>query len=175
MNKILLDNNELFDKLQTHKQGLRHFAFSLFLFNEKNELLLQKRSINKYHSGGLWSNTCCSHFKNIEEKNNITNAIQNRVFEELGIKYTEPMTNISIYEYNENVGNGLIENEIDYIFLGRIKNNFEFNLNKDEAEEIKFIDFQFLLKNINKDIYTVWLYNILHDANIVNKINNYLK
>ena len=70
MSDVLLTDNTLFDKLDTHKKGLKHYAFSVFLFNKKGEFLLQKRATNKYHSGGLWSNTCCSHFRNIDEFNN---------------------------------------------------------------------------------------------------------
>ena len=174
MNKILLENNTLFDKLETHKKGLKHFAFSVFLFNEKNELLIQKRSKNKYHSNGLWSNTCCSHFKSLEEKNNIEETIKNRIFEELGLKYNEKIQQLTIYNYNENVTDDLIENEIDYIFIGKINNNVVFNLNKEEVEEIKFLNFEKLVKEINKNNYTIWFYKILNNKDLINKIYDYL-
>ena len=169
MNNILLTNGELYDKLLTHKEGLQHYAFSLFLFNEKNEILIQKRANCKYHSGGLWSNSCCSHFKNIDEFNNKEQTIRNRLKEELGIDYLGDLKNVCHFEYNKNVGSCLIENEFDYIFIGKISSATEFKLNKEEIEDIKFITIEDLKQELDKNTnnYTVWLKLII--------VNNLLK
>ena len=83
---ILVDKNDeprgTLEKLEVHRQGLLHRAFSIFIFNTKGELLLQQRADDKYHSGGLWSNTCCSHPKFGED---IKDAISKRLNEEMGM------------------------------------------------------------------------------------------
>ncbi len=87
---ILVDelDNEMgvMEKIEAHKRGLLHRAFSIFIFNNKNELLLQKRAIDKYHSGGLWTNSCCSHPKPGE---NLSIATQRRLTEEMGLTKVE--------------------------------------------------------------------------------------
>ena len=84
---ILVDDNDVetgvMEKMQAHREGVLHRAFSIFIFNPKGEMLLQQRAINKYHSGGLWTNTCCSHPRPGEE---ITDAAKRRLFEEMGIE-----------------------------------------------------------------------------------------
>lgn len=166
MSNILLEDYNFCDKLEAHKKGLKHFAFSVFLFN-KDKLLIQKRAKNKYHSGGLWSNTCCSHFRNIDEFNNKENTIKNRLYEEIGLKYTNKLSQIGVFDYNEKVGN-LIENEIDYIFIGFIEDDIKLNLNKEEVDDVKFIDIKELKEDIkeNGQNYTIWLKLILNDKNI---------
>ena len=141
MSGILLANGTLFDKLETHKQGLKHYAFSVFLFNKNGELLLQKRAVNKYHSGGLWSNTCCSHFRNENEFQNKEITAKQRLKEELGIDFTGDLQLMKLFEYQAQVGD-LIENEMDYIFTGEINDdiaNISKNKKKNEAEEVKFV------------------------------------
>jgi len=166
MSNILLKDYSFCNKLEAHKKGLKHFAFSVFLFN-KDKLLIQKRAKNKYHSGGLWSNTCCSHFRNIDEFNNKENTIKNRLYEEIGLKYTNKLSQIGVFDYNEKVGN-LIENEIDYIFIGFIEDDIKLNLNKEEVDDVKFIDIKELKEDIkeNGQNYTIWLKLILNDKNI---------
>jgi isopentenyl-diphosphate delta-isomerase len=82
---ILVDDNDVetgvMEKMQAHREGVLHRAFSVFIFNPEGEMLLQQRAINKYHSGGLWTNTCCSHPRPGEE---ITNAAKRRLLEEMG-------------------------------------------------------------------------------------------
>ena len=165
---ILTDNFNKYDKLEVHKKGVKHYAFSVFLFNKKNELLIQKRAKEKYHSGGLWSNTCCSHFRNKTEFKNKKKTIRNRLKEELGIIYNGNLKFLKIIEYNVNVNNGLIENEIDYVYIGFIDenlNNLEKNINKYEVDDVKFITLNNLKKDIkkNKDKYTIWLDIIIND------------
>lgn len=163
MSDILLANGALFDKLKTHKQGLKHYAFSVFLFNKNGELLLQKRAVNKYHSGGLWSNTCCSHFRNENEFQNKEITAKQRLKEELGIDFTGDLQLMKLFEYQAQVGD-LIENEIDYIFTGEIEDVSQ-NINQNEAEEVKFMSLNELKHDIktNSELYTEWLKLILNN------------
>ena len=176
MSKILLADNTLYDKLATHKEGLKHFAFSVFLFNQDNNLLIQKRAKNKYHSGSLWSNTCCSHFRSLNEFNNRIRAIKQRLFDELGLSFDGILNEVCVFEYQSDVGSGLTENEIDYIYTGKIDNNDKYTLNKNEVEEIDFIELAELKKKIFTDPnkYTEWLKIILKNEELLQKINQSL-
>ena len=120
MNKeliILVDENDyelgLMEKLEAHQKGLLHRAFSVFLLNDSNQLLLQKRALNKYHSPGLWTNTCCSHPRKNEK---IIDAAHRRLFEEMGINSDlKPFTS---FIYKAEFDNGLIEHEFDHVVVG---------------------------------------------------------
>lgn len=114
---ILVDENDtqtgVMDKLTVHQTGKLHRAFSVFLFNSKNELLLQQRADDKYHSPGLWSNTCCSHPRNGETTKN---AVTRRLKEELNIVCeTVPVFS---FIYRAQFNNGLIEHEYDHVYIG---------------------------------------------------------
>jgi isopentenyl-diphosphate delta-isomerase len=104
------------EKMAVHQKGLLHRAFSVFLFNERDELLLQRRAEQKYHSGGLWSNTCCGHPRPGED---IVNSARRRLGEELGISCD--LTPIGRFAYRVAFRNGLIENEIDHVIVGRYR------------------------------------------------------
>lgn len=96
-----------------HKEGVLHRAFSIFIFNHKKELLLQQRAFSKYHSAGLWTNTCCSHpLKN----ESMEQALERRLLEEMGI--TCPMTYLHKFIYRTHFDNGLTEHELDYVYAG---------------------------------------------------------
>ena len=114
---ILVDDldNQLgtIEKMEAHRRGLLHRAFSIFIFNSKGEILLQKRNSEKYHSGGLWSNTCCSHPRPAE---NIQDAVNRRLKEEMGMK-TKLFSTFS-FLYKAHLDHGLIENELDHVFIG---------------------------------------------------------
>ena len=173
MNKILLTDDTLYDKLKAHKEGLKHFAFSVFLFDDNGKLLLQKRAKNKYHSGGLWSNTCCSHFKDLNEFDNRIKTAKKRLLDELGLQFDGVLNEVCILEYKANVDDDLIENEKDYIFTGILnEDKTQFSLNVDEVEEIKFITLDDLKKEIalNKDKYTEWLKIICNNAKLLQKM-----
>jgi len=152
---VLVDKNDnqigLMSKMEAHQKGTLHRAFSIFLFNSENQILLQKRSSNKYHSGGLWTNTCCSHPRDEES---VIDAGNRRLFEEMGIK-TE-LKEAFNFIYKAELENGLIEHEYDHVLIG------EFNgtpiLNKDEAEDWKWISMEDVRKDIaeNETDYTVW-------------------
>lgn len=102
------------DKLEVHRKGLLHRAFSIFLFNEAGHLLLQQRAATKYHSAALWTNTCCGHPRpgEIPEA-----AAKRRLFEELGIRCE--LDRKFEFLYQADVGNGLIEHELDAVYFGR--------------------------------------------------------
>lgn len=174
--QILLTNGNLHEKIDAHKKCLQHWAFSVFLFNSKRELLLQKRSLKKYHSGGLWSNTCCGHFCNKEELENKEKKVLKRLNEEIGINcnFKLKLKQIAIYTYNRSVNNGLFENEIDYIFTCFFNENIENivrNLNKSEVEDVNFANLKYLEEDIknNPNLYSVWFRDIISNG-IVNSI-----
>jgi len=152
---VLVDKNDnqigLMSKMEAHQKGTLHRAFSIFLFNSENQILLQKRSSNKYHSGGLWTNTCCSHPRNGES---VINAGNRRLFEEMGIK-TE-LKEAFNFTYKAELENGLIEHEYDHVLIGEFNGNPI--LNKDEAEDWKWISMEDVRKDIveNETDYTVW-------------------
>ena len=143
------------EKLKTHREGKLHRAFSIFVFNSKGELLLQKRAKGKYHSGGLWTNACCSH---PEPGRNLKAEAEKRLQEEMG--FTCDLKEISSFIYKADLG-GLIEHEFDHVFLGK----FDGNPKPDnrEAEDWKWISLTELKQDIkdNPDKYTYWFKVIL--------------
>jgi len=110
------------DKIEAHQKGLTHRAFSIFIFNSRGEMLLQQRAFNKYHSAGLWSNTCCSHPHPGENTNE---AAARRLDEELGFK--TPLEKIFDFIYQVSFANGLVENEFDHVFVGRYDGGIKIN------------------------------------------------
>ena len=152
---ILVDKNDnqvgLMPKLEAHEKGVLHRAFSIFIFNSKYELLLQKRASSKYHSGGLWTNTCCSHPREGED---ILDAANRRLDEEMGI--TTSLRKVYDFIYKAELDNQLTEHEFDHVFYGVFDNDPI--LNKDEAEDFKWVDMETLNNDIikNEDKYTVW-------------------
>ena len=129
---ILVDKNDnqvgLMPKLEAHEKGVLHRAFSIFIFNSKYELLLQKRASSKYHSGGLWTNTCCSHPREGED---ILDAANRRLDEEMGIKTS--LRKVYDFIYKAELDNQLTEHEFDHVFYGVFDNDPI--LNEDEAED----------------------------------------
>jgi isopentenyl-diphosphate delta-isomerase len=105
-------------KMEVHRQGLLHSAVSVFIFNERNELLLQKRAASKYHSPGKWTNTCCTHPYPGETP---VMSARRRLNEEMGL--VAELTEIFTFSYKADVGNGLIENEFDHVFIGMSNQN----------------------------------------------------
>lgn len=153
---ILVDNNDLptglMEKIEAHEKGLLHRAFSIFIFNSKNELLLQQRAISKYHSGGLWTNTCCSHPRwgegNLE-------AAKRRLKEEMGMECE--LSYGFHFTYKAEFLDGLIEHELDHVFFG-LSDELP-KINKDEVESYKYLDLEALKSSIEKkpEFYTPWL------------------
>jgi isopentenyl-diphosphate delta-isomerase len=119
------------EKMEAHRKGLLHRAFSIFIFNNKNEMLLQQRAVNKYHSAGLWTNACCSHPKPGE----LTEvAAQRRLKEELG--FVAPLDKVFSFTYKASFDNGLTEHEFDHAFAGFY--NSDINFNKAEVQDVCF-------------------------------------
>jgi isopentenyl-diphosphate delta-isomerase len=113
------------DKMEAHEKGLLHRAFSVFIFNTRGHMLLQRRSAEKYHSPGLWTNACCSHPYPNED---VAAAAQRRLNEELGFKI--PLQELFAFTYRSQFDNGLIEHEFDHVFAGI----YDGTINANEAE-----------------------------------------
>ncbi|MFA0086735.1 isopentenyl-diphosphate delta-isomerase [Vibrio sp. 10N.286.49.C2] len=125
------------EKLNTHRLGLRHLAFSVMLYRKTAngfEYLLQKRALNKYHSAGLWTNTCCSHPRPEES---IIAASTRRLVEEMGIDATLELEDIGHISYCAKFSNGLTENELDHVVIAHI-DDVATKLNPDEASQCQW-------------------------------------
>lgn len=138
--------------MEAHEKGLLHRAFSAFVFNEKNELILQQRALSKYHSPGLWTNTCCSHPRQGETA---IEAGTRRLIEEMGFSCDLDEVLTFIYKSDE-VGQGLIEHELDHVLIGKYSG--EIHPVTEEVHAYKCMK----LEEIEKDMqlypenYTVW-------------------
>ena len=139
------------EKLKAHREGKLHRAFSVFIFNAKGELLLQKRSKTKYHSGGLWSNTCCSHPRPAESH---YCAARRRINEEMG--FDCELTEIFSFIYHTKLENNLFEHELDRVFVGNYDGHPIPNL--DEVDDWKWINIDSLERDVgeNPGHYTYW-------------------
>ena len=154
-NVILVDeqDNEVgfMEKIEAHEKALLHRAFSVFVFNDNNELMLQQRAKGKYHSPLLWTNTCCSHQRKGES--NIA-AGKRRLQEEMG--FTCELEEVFSFIYKAPFDNGLTEHELDHVMVGTY--NGEPHINSEEVESYKWMS----LENVKRDIednpmhYTAW-------------------
>ena len=168
---ILVDNNDreigYEAKLKTHIDGLLHRAFSVIIYNSKGEMLIQKRSKEKYHSSNLWANACCGHPR-INESNIL--AAKRRLGEELG--FTCDLFKLTEVKYNLLLDNKLYEHEYTHLFTGLYDG--ELNLDIDEVEEVKWININFLQQDIksNAGNYAEWfkLYLNKYYQEIVQKL-----
>lgn len=165
---ILVDNNDnqigTGEKMDVHKKGTLHRAFSIFLWNNKGELMMQQRALHKYHTPGLWTNTCCSHPKPGETT---LDAASRRLQEEMGItcELKEEMCVI----YHSKFDNGLIEHEYDHVLFGHYSEPP--TINKNEVHDWKWMTVNELMRDIalNPDNYTVWfkiIFDRLRNENI---------
>lgn len=152
---ILVDeqDNEIgtMPKMDAHIKGELHRAFSIFIFNEKNEMLLQQRADSKYHSGGLWTNACCSHPRPQE---NLMEAANRRLFEELG--FTTTLNKIFDFTYHASFDNGLVENEFDHVFEG--VHTGQINANAEEVKDYAYRNLDEIENEIirNPHQFTAW-------------------
>lgn len=157
---ILVDENDnaigSMDKMEAHRKGVLHRAFSILIFNSKGELLLQKRSKKKYHSGGLWTNACCSHPSPDEP---MIDATRKRLKHEMGIDLQPEFAYKFLYE--SKLDKGLIEHELDHVFTG--KYNGQPEINSEEVEDWKFVNIESLRSEVRQhpDAFTVWFKLIL--------------
>ena len=169
MEKVILvdeHDNELgvMEKMQAHQQAMLHRAFSVFIFNTKGELLLQRRALTKYHSPGLWTNTCCSHPRP-EEKT--TNAAMRRLREEMG--FTCELSYKFNFIYKAVLDQGLTEHELDHVYVGNY--NGEIKINEEEVAEWKYMNLNEIINDIakNPDDYTVWFKMIIDKIGLIKK------
>ena len=141
----------LMPKMEAHEKAKLHRAFSVFIYNENNQLMLQQRALSKYHTPGLWTNTCCSH-QRLGETN--IEAGKRRLMEEMGFT-TELEESIS-FIYKAPFENGLTEHEFDYILIGKFNDNP--NPNPKEVASWKWVDLEDLKIDIatNPSLYTAW-------------------
>ena len=143
--------NGSMEKLEAHEKGALHRALSVLIINSKKEILLQRRALEKYHSPGLWTNTCCSHPYPGEDPNE---AARRRLQEEMGM--SSELTFLFKFQYKCDFENGLIEHELDHVFIGKTDDTP--HLNTDEAMAFKWMS----IENLEQDMlsypenYTFW-------------------
>lgn len=152
---ILVDEKDnqigLMAKIEAHEKALLHRAFSVFVFNKNKELMLQQRALHKYHSPGLWTNTCCSHQR--EGETNLQ-AGKRRLKEEMG--FVTSLTEKTSFIYKAPFDNGLTEHELDHIMVGYYDDDP--NINVDEVAHWKWMALEDVKKDIaiNPNLYTAW-------------------
>lgn len=153
---ILVDEHDreigTMEKLEAHRQGKLHRAFSIFIFHPDGRMLLQRRAAGKYHSGGLWSNACCSHPRPGE---GIVEAAHRRLKEEIGLDCE--LQEIYAFTYRVPFPNGLTEHEFDHVLIG-VSDEMP-KLNPEEADDWMWFPINDLRKELSKhpDSYTYWL------------------
>lgn len=154
-NVILVNERDeetgVMEKMEAHEKALLHRAFSVFIFNEDGQMLLQQRAARKYHSAGLWTNACCSHPRPGE----ITiDAAKRRLYEELGFE-TE-LEKIFEFTYKANFDNGLTEHEFDHVFIGNYNGNIKPNPN--EVSDYCYKSMEDVQQSLESHAhkYTVW-------------------
>ncbi|MDB4016147.1 isopentenyl-diphosphate Delta-isomerase [Flavobacteriaceae bacterium] len=165
---ILVNSNDepigLMPKMEVHEKALLHRAFSVFVINSNNEMMLQQRALQKYHSPGLWTNTCCSHQRDGEE--NIEAGLR-RLQEEMG--FETPLEYLFNFIYKAPFDNGLTEHELDHVMLGRYEGDP--SINPEEVASWKWMDIDLIHADLinNPADYTVWF------AIIFDRFYNHLK
>lgn len=153
---VLVDKDDVsigsMEKIAAHKEGKLHRAFSVFVFNQKGDLLIQKRAAGKYHCGGLWSNTCCSHPQ--PDETDLGKAAAERLYEEMGISCL--LQEVFHFIYRAEFDNGLIEHELDHVFVG-VSDALP-KINQDEVDDWKWVDPKELKvdMSLNPGHYTAW-------------------
>lgn len=152
---VLVDENDneigIEEKMKAHEDAKLHRAFSIFIFNSDDEMLLQQRACDKYHSGCLWTNATCSHPRPGEK---VEQAAHRRLQEEMG--FDTELKKAFQFIYKAEFDHGLTEHELDHVFIGKFDGSI--NLNPDEADDFKWIDLETLKSDIkvNSENYTVW-------------------
>jgi len=153
---ILVDERDsqigTIEKLEGHKKGLLHRAFSIYIFNDNDELMLQQRAKTKYHCGGIWTNTTCSHQRENEEHDA---APHRRLKEEMG--FDTELIKVTELIYKVDFDNGLTEHEYLHVYIGRY--NSAPILNPDEADDWRWIKLEQLETEIeaNPKAYSYWM------------------
>lgn len=152
---ILVDEQDqeigTMEKMEAHEKGVLHRAFSVFIFNSNKELLLQQRAMGKYHSPGKWTNTCCSHQRAGESS---LNASKRRLMEEMG--FVCGVEEAYRFMYKADVGQGMIEHELDHVFVGQYEGEVPFNV--EEVMAYKYMSLEKIEEDLkaNPKNYTEW-------------------
>ena len=152
---ILVDQQDrqigTMEKIEAHAKALLHRAFSIFILNSEGALLLHQRALTKYHSPGLWTNTCCSHQREGETS---LAAGNRRLMEEMGME--APLTELFTFTYKAPFDNGLTEHELDHVMIGYSNNEPVINL--EEVADFKWVSLETVSKDLkhNPADYTVW-------------------
>ena len=154
---ILVNENDsqigVMEKMEAHQKAMLHRAFSVFIFNSNGEMLLQQRALHKYHSGGLWTNACCSHPRPGELT---VHAAARRLQEEMG--FSTQLTKIFNFTYKASFENGLTEYEFDHVFLGAYDGIISANASEVNSYSYKSLkDIELSLLKQPSD-YTVWFH-----------------
>ena len=159
---ILVSKNDdqlgLMGKMEAHEKGVLHRAFSVFVFNKKGELLLQQRALEKYHSPGLWTNTCCSHQRDGESN---IDAGKRRLEEEMGFSCS--LEEVFWFVYKASFENGLTEHELDHVMVGYYQEDPE--INKEEVASFRWMPLEDVKDDIlnHPDLYTEWFKIIFNE------------
>ena len=148
----------LMAKMEAHEKGILHRAFSVFIFNKKGELLLQQRALDKYHSPGLWTNTCCSHQRDGESN---IEAGKRRLQEEMG--FNCDLKELFWFVYKASFDNGLTEHELDHVMIGYYEDDPIVNL--EEAAAFKWMPLEDVKKDmkLQPELYTEWFKIIFNE------------
>tara|TARA_R110002072_G_scaffold127575_5_gene264997 strand:+ start:818 stop:1336 length:519 start_codon:yes stop_codon:yes gene_type:complete len=160
---ILVDEQDnqlgLMPKMEAHEKAVLHRAFSVFIFNENRELMLQQRAAHKYHSPLLWTNTCCSHQRDGESN---IEAGKRRLDEEMG--FSTDLKEVFSFVYKAPFDNGLTEHELDHVMVGDY--NGEPKINPEEVESYKWMTMDAVKNDIetNPDDYTAWFKIIFKES-----------
>ncbi len=158
---VLVNENDIalgeMEKMQAHQLGILHRAFSVFIFNDNDEMLLQQRAKTKYHSGGLWTNACCGHPRPGED---VLQAAARRLSEEMGFETQLQFKDKFIYKAK--FDNDLVEHELDYVFTGTYSGIMK--PNPEEVEGFSWMQVENILSQLksNPEKFTVWFKIIMH-------------
>jgi len=159
---ILVDSKDqtigLMEKMEAHRRAILHRAFSVFVFNSQGEMMLQRRAIDKYHSAGLWTNTCCSHPKSDET---VEQAGLRRLREEMG--FETALTYGFYFIYHASLDHGLTEHELDHVLIGH--SDEAPKINAEEVCDWKYISMDDLRGDmlVHPQNYTAWFRIIMQD------------
>lgn len=158
---VLVNENDekvgLMEKIEAHEKALLHRAFSVFVVNDNNEIMLQQRALTKYHSPGLWTNTCCSHQRDGETN---IQAGKRRLQEEMG--FSTDLEELFHFIYIAPFDNGLTEHELDHVMIGKYEKDPE--VNPEEVADFKWMTAEAIKKDmaLHPEIYTAW-FKIIFD------------
>ncbi len=154
-NVILVDEQDkeigLMEKMEAHRKGLLHRAFSVFVMNKAGELMMQQRAHDKYHSGGLWTNTCCSHPRQGEA---VDDACRRRLMEEMGFECS--VKKLFHFIYRADLDQGLTEHEFDHLYIGHYDDEPHFN--PEEVADWKWMTIEEVQRDllVHPEKYTEW-------------------